>query len=51
MFPSLPLWYILGPLWSQIEQLVTVNNPVGKRAEWSNAYCPLLLLKCLLLKQ
>ena len=37
--------------WSRIEQLVARNYPVGKSSEGSEAYHPLLLLKCLLLQQ
>ncbi len=37
--------------WSRIERLVVRNYPVGKSSEGSEAYHPLLLLKCLLLQQ
>ncbi|MCX5819782.1 MAG: IS5 family transposase [Deltaproteobacteria bacterium] len=37
--------------WSRIERLVVRHYPVGKSSEGSEAYHPILILKCLLLQQ
>ncbi|MDO9530501.1 MAG: hypothetical protein Q7J27_15275 [Syntrophales bacterium] len=37
--------------WSRIDNLRMENYPVGKSADGSEAYPPLILMKCLLIQQ